>query len=504
MPSFRSGYTLLRTYLLNHPFAIVVGTVIPTIGMVALFAGLLMQERRVLFEHAVETADNLALVVEREVSRTFQLLDLSLQAVVENALDPTVRAMPETYRNSVLFDRATTAGNVLGSILFVNAEGNIVDASNAHYPRGVNFSDRDWFKAHQRRTDVGVFVSAPFFSRLRNGAHSIALSRRVNKPDGSFAGVAIAAIKLDYFSALLEGVNVGERGAVTLTHLDGTILTYNPGNGSLIGTNVRKTPNLARYLATGEHAFVGTSAIDGERRLFVFRTFHDVPMMLIIGASEAAIYASWNRQVRNIACLVVLLAVALITLSVFLAAEFRSRLRVEAELRELSSTDSLTGLSNRRTLDRHVENEWVRTKRSKAALSVLFIDIDRFKLYNDTYGHHHGDAALIAVAHAIGSCIARPSDLAARFGGEEFVVLLPDTDEAGARHVAADIHRTIAQLAIEHAASEFRKVTVSVGSATSDSAIDTTAQLLEMADHALYAAKSGGRNRTVAAQPRAR
>ena len=498
MPS-SSTFNRLRAYLLGHPLTIILATVIPTVGMVVLFASILLQERRTVFTHAVETADNLALVVEREVSRTFQLLDLSLQSVTDNALDPTVRAMPPAYRHSVLFDRATTAGDLLGSMLYVDAKGNIVDASNPHYPRGLNFRDRDWFKVHQARADVGVFVSAPYRSRLRSGAQSIALSRRVNNPDGSFAGVAIAAIKLAYFSALLEGVNVGERGAVTLLHTDGTILTYNPGSGALIGTNVKRTPNLARYLATGERAFIGASAIDGEHRLFVFRTFRDVPMMMSIGASEDAIYASWNRQVRYVVGLVVLLAIVLILLSFCLASEFKSRLRIEGELRALSSTDSLTGLSNRRTLDTYIDTEWKRTTRARAALAVLFIDIDRFKTYNDTYGHQQGDAALAAVAGAIGSCIARPTDLAARYGGEEFVVLLPDTGEAGAHHIAADIHRAVALLALDHTGSEFGRITVSVGIAGNDRGVDTPASLLARADQALYEAKVNGRNQTAAA-----
>ena len=496
MQPLRFTLTRLRIYLLDHPLAIIAATVVPTIGMVLLFASILLQERRALFAHAVETADNLSLVVEREVSRTFKLLDQSLQAVADNALDPAVRAMPPAYRNSILFDRATTAGDLLGSMLFVDAGGRIVDASDPHYPRNVDFSDRDWFKAHRARADIGVFVSAPYRSRLRGGAQSIALSRRVNHPDGSFAGVAIAAIKLDYFSALLEGVDIGAHGAVTLLHTDGTILTYNPGNGALIGTNVRKTVNLARYLATGERAFIGASAIDGEHRLFVFRTFRDVPMMMSIGASEEAIYAAWERRVVYVICLTILLAIVLITLSVFLAAEFKSRLLIEAELRALSRTDSLTGLANRRTLDQAIGKEWMRARRAHAGLAVLFIDIDRFKPYNDTYGHHQGDAALAAVAGAIASCIARPSDLAARFGGEEFVVLLPDTGATGARHVAAAIHQGVAQLAIAHTGSEFGRVTVSVGIAVNDGAVETAGALLELADQALYAAKAKGRNQS--------
>ncbi|MGI4847429.1 MAG: sensor domain-containing diguanylate cyclase, partial [Janthinobacterium lividum] len=461
LPSLR-----LRTLLLRYPVAIVGGTVLLTLSMLALFTHIVLQERQSLSDHAIAQADNLGMLVEREVTRTFQQVDLSLQAVVENALDPVVRAMPVTYRRNLLFDRATTAGRYLGSMLYIDAKGDIVDDSNVAGTRHANFADRDWFKVHKARDDEGLFISAPYFSRLRDGAHSIALSRRINHPDGSFAGVAIAAIKLDYFTALLDGVTLGSLGAMTLLKEDGTVLMY-PGNNALIGKNVKTSVNFARFMRHREHAFYGYSAIDNVRRLFVFRKFAELPMVMSIAPSEQDIFLSWQRQTRYTAVFVVLLATALIALSVFLSATFKSRLRIEAELRQLSGTDSLTGLSNRRTLDQAIRDEWSRARRTNLPLSVLFIDIDRFKAYNDTYGHHHGDTTLAAVAGAIASCSLRPSDVVARFGGEEFVVLLPATDGPGAGHLAAAIHGAVEKLDITHKASEFHHVTVSIGIATS-------------------------------------
>lgn len=132
---------------------------------------------------------------------------------------------------------------------------------------------------------------------------------------------------------------------------------------------------------------------------------------------------------------------------------------------------------------------------------LLFIDIDRFKSYNDTYGHQAGDDALAAVARCIADNIRRPGDTAARYGGEEFIVLLPDTPEAGARQIAEKIRTAIIGLLIEHVGSELGHVSVSIGLAswTPDQAGETQV-LIKEADEALYYAKASGRNKTVSFQ----
>jgi diguanylate cyclase (GGDEF)-like protein len=121
-------------------------------------------------------------------------------------------------------------------------------------------------------------------------------------------------------------------------------------------------------------------------------------------------------------------------------------MRAESELILLARTDGLTGLNNRRTLGEILEREWRRARRTRSVFSLLFVDIDRFKAYNDTYGHQAGDDALTAVAKCIGENIRRPMDSAARYGGEEFVVVLPDTAAEGAVQIAEKIRQAISEL----------------------------------------------------------
>ncbi|WP_027185101.1 GGDEF domain-containing response regulator [Desulfovibrio inopinatus] len=166
-------------------------------------------------------------------------------------------------------------------------------------------------------------------------------------------------------------------------------------------------------------------------------------------------------------------------------------------LHELSNLDGLTNVANRRSFEDTYGREWRRSKREKKPLSVMMIDIDFFKRYNDTYGHLEGDTCLKQVAQAIQSSIRRPGDFIARYGGEEFVVILPDTSPTGAVTIAEAIRNNVGALHIEHSASDVSDVvTVSIGIAghTPDDSIDSKT-LLSSSDQALYQAKSMGRDR---------
>lgn len=171
--------------------------------------------------------------------------------------------------------------------------------------------------------------------------------------------------------------------------------------------------------------------------------------------------------------------------------------RAERHLAELAATDELTGLANRRTFTEQLEREWRRAGRGGQPLSLLFIDADRFKPFNDLYGHVAGDHCLRSLADVVGAAVRRPGDLVARYGGEEFVLLLPGTDATGARRVADKVRAAIAALAIAHAGNDpFGVVTASVGVATElrASADRDPETLIAGADRALYAAKAAGRN----------
>ncbi|MEP0872061.1 PleD family two-component system response regulator [Trichocoleus desertorum AS-A10] len=166
-------------------------------------------------------------------------------------------------------------------------------------------------------------------------------------------------------------------------------------------------------------------------------------------------------------------------------------------LQHLATTDSLTGLANRRRFDECFAQEWRRMAREQQPLSLLLGDVDFFKLYNDTYGHRAGDKCLQEVAKALQSMMKRSGDLAARYGGEEFAVILPNTDESGALVVAEAIRTSIRALKIAHSCSKIGEhVTLSLGVATIVPRAQTSPELFfTAADAALYRAKEEGRDR---------
>ncbi len=369
-------------------------------------------------------------------------------------------------------------------------------------PRKGNFSDREYFKAHRDNPNVGLYVGDPYLSRLRGGSPSIVLSRRISRADGSFAGVVLIAVQLEYFSKLFAALSLGLHGSVALIGRDGAMIMRQPYDEKVIGRNIRNASTFKQFLLAPEGSFSDISTLDGVERLYYFKNLSNLPLIIMVAEAHSDIYAAWRQRALIIASVLGALALAFIGLSFAFGAQLRRRMRAESELAMLARTDGLTGLNNRRTFGEILDQEWRRAKRNHSVFSLLFVDIDRFKVYNDTYGHQAGDDALAAVGKCIGENIRRPTDSAARYGGEEFIVVLPDTSPEGAASIAEKIRAAIANLAIEHAGSDYGRVTASIGAAgwTPEQDRDVAA-VIRAADEALYNAKATGRNKVALSMP---
>jgi len=173
--------------------------------------------------------------------------------------------------------------------------------------------------------------------------------------------------------------------------------------------------------------------------------------------------------------------------------------RLNRKLEVLSFSDGLTGIHNRRAFDEILKKEWNRARRNKNELSLIMVDIDYFKLYNDNYGHSAGDKCLKLVAKALSAAFKRETDIVARYGGEEFAILLPETNAKGAQTLAEECRKSIFRLQLPHELSQADSiVTISLGvSSTVPDAGSQALSLIESADKALYQAKRNGRNRVV-------
>jgi len=168
-------------------------------------------------------------------------------------------------------------------------------------------------------------------------------------------------------------------------------------------------------------------------------------------------------------------------------------------LEKLSSLDGLTGIANRRQLNTVFEKEWLRAMRNGTNISLIMLDLDYFKLYNDTYGHQAGDSCLKVIANILKESEKRPADLAARYGGEEFSLVLPETGERGVKEIAYSILESVRKVTIPHKTSKVSDyLSVSMGTATMVPGRNTTPDtIIEIADQALYRAKNEGRDRVV-------
>jgi diguanylate cyclase (GGDEF)-like protein len=494
----RAVVAQLAKLLSRHPsFAGIAGSVV-AFAMTALCLVILAQERTQALNHATESARSFVSVVANDIGRNVELYDLSLKAMVEGAQQPGIMKLAPDLRDKILFDRATTA-SFLGSALVLDAHGRIVASGESFEDSPEVLRKRDYFTVHERSARTDLFISHPYFSVLRGGSASIALSRRIDAPDGSFAGAAVLAMQIGYFESLLAKVNVGEAGSAFIVMGDATILARkSPHSVTAVGTSVAQSPTFATMVGNASGSYTASSALDGIRRIYTFMHVPGTPLIAVVAPAEDDVLAAWRKRCQVLGTITVLFGVTFACLSWLLALALRDRAAAHRKLEQLARTDPLTALSNRRVLDYQLNAEWRRARRAGSAVSVLFLDIDYFKSYNDLYGHAGGDNALVTVAGCISSVLNRPGDVVVRYGGEEFVVLLPDTAADGALLVGHLVRERIEALQLSHEGSRFGVVTVSIGISTAYPGHGgEPSELLARADEALYSAKDGGRNRVV-------
>ena len=499
--AFRAYGAGVSRYVGNHPSFVGVAGTLVAVAMAGLTLLTLGSGRTDALDHARETSRNLVAIISTDLARNVEIYDLSLHAMVDGARNQATWSLPADVQHAVLFDRATTAA-YLGGAYVIGPDGRVIASQNGEVNASVSLADRDYFLAHQRSPDVGLFFSHPFHSRLRDGKLSIGLTRRIGDADGAFAGVALLAIRIEYFQHLLDRIDTGRLGSVFIVMDDGTLVARKPFSPRDIGTSIAKSPTFQVMAAHESGTYEANSAVDGVRRIYTYARVPGTPLIAAVAPAVDDVLGPWRHRSRITAVLTLTFGAVFVMVSWLLSLALRDKLRAQAALMRLAATDPLTGLSNRRVLDTRLDEEWRRARRSGQPLSVLFIDIDHFKQFNDAYGHASGDEALIAVAESISAAVRRWVDVVARYGGEEFAVILPETPAEGALTVAEMIRRKVQEQDVLHRDGQAISVTVSVGCATCVPAAGANAlDLLAAADRQLYAAKAAGRNRVSSALP---
>ncbi|WP_229455428.1 sensor domain-containing diguanylate cyclase [Massilia sp. KIM] len=487
------------------------------IAFLAVFCALLVviaawdawSARRARLADTVASTSNVALALAAQGESTIRVVDTVLAGLVEridhDGLDRIDLARLERH----LRDTVAEVKELHGLFVY-GADGSWI-ATSLERRMQHNNSDRAYFHYHRTHKDRKVHVGLPVRSRS-SGVWILPVSRRLDNPDGSFAGVVLGTIRVDYFSELYERFDTGRSGTIVLLHDSGVLIYRHPFNPLQVGNDVTKGPIMEMYR---RHGPVGSammrSYFDKVERQYSYRHLDGFPLIVSTAQSKQDILAPWWQSTLTLGAVIVVVLVLLVGFGSRLVRQIMIRDRLEEELtsaraalqednRELARMadhDGMTGIANRRRFEEALAQERSRAMRTAQPLSLVMLDVDFFKKFNDTYGHVAGDDCLRRVATAIGDSLARPSDLAARYGGEEFVVLLPATHARGAQRVAERIREAVMAAAIPHAGNPAGIVTISAGVSsmrfTPGEDADPTL-LVERADALLYRAKQAGRN----------
>lgn len=474
---------------------LIFGSSLSMFAILGIVASLLARERDDAAQTAARAAANIVQLIDADVMHNAELYDSSLQGMISAWQRPDLQDLSPELRQLVLFDRSTAA-SYKGDLVLLDNKGAILADSLSVIPRNDNFSDRSYFKDHKADPSLALHVSAPYKSRWGYKDWCISFSRRMSGPNGEFTGMVSAAMRLVYFKHLFMSQNLGVGSSINLINTAGILIVRYPDleGEDLIGKDYSHSPNFQRILQEGDGSFAAMSTQLNARRLYTFSRVGNLPLVVVIGQSEDEVYAVWRRNAWLVGSATSVLCLGILWLTWLLCLELRRRHRAEDALASLAATDGLTGLDNRRQLDEAMETEWARAQRSGKQLSLLMIDVDHFKAFNERHGHQGGDEALRLIAQTISFNIRRPGDRVARYGGEEFVVVLPETDLSGAMMIAEQIRKAAESLPLFPGAQQ--PITVSIGVVSEMvRQRDKLEAFFGIADKALYQAKHKGRNR---------
>ena len=474
----------------------------------------------------------------------------SVETVLKSAA--YIRATAGGIGRSCDILRASLPANLpwIRTLLIADGNGRVQCSTNNVFV-GLDLSDRPYLK--KAREIRGIVFSDYLFARVTNKPVVMA-AYPVSAISDESDSVILAGVNLDWMSKIMN--NLGGRPGISAVLVDstGTVLAAPADQASMISRSLDTIPLLSAIAeeAMGSDAPQGSLsfvAADGSKRALSFARIAGTQSRLIISIDEAKVSAAINREIRTaylqlgFVCLFVLLGALIaaekliigpieIITSVAkrfgqgdwsvraarksLPSEFvplarafnamaaqlcqreRELVATNDRLTVIASMDMLSGLANRRGFQSRLDFEWMKAQQYDSELSLLMIDVDHFKLFNDTYGHPEGDACLSRLGETLAAIAAEAQGFAGRYGGEEFCLLLPNTDSSRALEIGEMVRAAVQNLAMPHCTSSYEAVTVSVGVAcTKPNDAQRPGDLIEAADAALYAAKHRGRNAVV-------
>jgi diguanylate cyclase (GGDEF)-like protein len=509
LPSF----PLLRPLRFLRPHTIQAATIVFVLLVVVSFLGLqgwsLYEAREKDIETARIATGNMTRALAQHTDDTIRAAEVTLIGVVHH-LEAQGADLDSLARLHTVLRQTVEKGLGLDSLSAYDSRGRGLITSRLHLTGTFDIADRDYFKYHASNADREIHIGTPVRSRT-SGHWILPVSRRINKPNGSFGGVAVATIELAYFQEFHNSFDIGRDGAIALMSGTGRIILRRPFTEAQINMDNSSGSVFQTYLAKGkEGSAVLTARFDGIARMYTYQQLTHYPLIIASALALTDVLQNWRHDTIRIVAVETALLILLCMLGYRLVRLIGERERAQIELRKakirlekmnrslekLTLQDSLTGLGNRRLFDTALIDEFQRARRAGTPLALLMIDVDYFKRYNDLYGHPAGDECLRQLGETLAESGCRPGDVAVRYGGEELAVLLPNTDEDGAFAMGERFRLAVLARAITHAGNPQAVITVSIGAAACRPGQDgpSSEALVDAADKALYAAKGAGRN----------
>lgn len=464
--------------------------------------------REVKLNDTIAVTANITQTMSEHAGNTIKLADLLLADLVERIEAGGEVAYTEPLERFMAERVARTA--VLADLSVYNDDGELaIDFPTAP---GTPAPVEEQLRRHRADAGNTVHIGAPARDRL-SGEWVLPLSRRLSKPDGTFGGIVTGSLRIKVLQDYYAELKLGGSGNLQVALESGPLVMMLPNADSQIGKDMRPSAlfHAWRQRPAQGAAFLTTLQRGQEvEHLYSYRRLKSYPVLVAVILPTDAILADWWDSAYLSTAGVSLLMLIQLWLGIRLYGQVALRDRLEKERRNLQKLlvkksrslrrqafkDALTGIANRRQFDTRLLREFNRAATEGKPLALIILDVDFFKKYNDEHGHPAGDECLKTVAGCINNGRRRTQDLAARMGGEEFAILLPDTGLRGAIAVAEAVRKTVAGRTMHHLRDNPHSVTVSCGvHAVVPTMSMSPADLIDAADRALYLAKTSGRNR---------
>lgn len=430
---------------------------------------------------------------------TFEITDVLLTTLADRLRTSSGRSLDDIYLLDTALEGQVRSVPRIRSLAAFDRTGKQFASSQPQVPDWFDLADDEAFAFHRSNFGDTIRIGRPTKSPSTDD-WLLTVSKRWDDAGGQFGGMVLATIRVQYFSDFYRDFNVAGEAGISLLDSKGVLLSRYPLLEKKLGKDLSKSAWFPQTIGKDSGTLRFTSSLDGVARVHGYKRVQQIPLLMFVGVSEASVLAGWLPGCIIMMTGACVFAIAFGVLGWRFAAQIDARQVSALQWSKLAMTDALTGARNRRAFDEIARQQWNLSQARRRPLSLIFIDVDHFKAFNDTYGHPAGDNCLKEIAMALGTSIYKPDDCVARYGGEEFAVLLSDIGLAGAMVLAERIRQSVLMLGIPHSASKtLPLISISLGVATETfeeghqaRTIDT---LVERADRALYQAKFEGRNR---------